>query len=969
MCYAIRIMKLDWLTGSRRPRALVSSVALTALVGATGAAAGADAGALSRAAEQLYVQGRYVEAESTARQAIDAAQTEDPRGLGVAAGQRQLAQALRELGRFKDAQRAAQEALALSDAQGEAGAAEAAAARLEGARVQIELGSYSEALTSAQQVVKARDQGDADVAGVAAALTVAAEAERNLGDFAQALPLVQRALKLAERADANAPATADTLNTLGLIYMGLRDYDEARRLHQQALHLREQGLGANHPSTAESALNLGAVAWATRQFDEAETLMKRALQIREQSLPADHPRLASTLNNLAELYRSTGRAAEAVPLWQRALAIAERGLGPDHPYTNATRSNLAGYYWTNGQLDKAAPLLEQAEAAWEKSLGPDHPETARALNLLAALAQSRGKDDQALALYRRGLAADDHNLANVFAVTSEDQKLRFLEKTQGHYLAALSLIQRRFANDPEAVRFGLELVLRRKGIVLDAQSRVQEALEGRLQGETLTSWRRLAQYRGDLAKLLLAGPSSFAPEAYQQQVEALQGRIAEVERHLSESSGIAAAELAQREVTAARVAARLPANSVLAEFVLVPDWSPTRVAWEATAHYLAFVLTPLGQIHLVNLGDRDRINAAIETALGAVNDSKALATDRAAYTAHSGQELAALYQLLLGGVAAAVGDYGEVLLSPDGELHKVPMSALQLPNGHYLVEDHVVTYLTSGRDLLREASRTAPGAPLLVVANPAFGSKKGLGSGTDKRPVLRAVNYRGLSFDSLQGAAEEARTISPLFTGGPLILDLDKATESAVRAAKAPRVLHFATHGFFLPDIESTRPPSGPLDAQRGGGSLYTGGTANPMVRSGLALAGANYASSVTNGDDGILTALEVSSMDLHGTELVTLSACETAAGEVHVGEGVYGLRRAFVLAGARNLLMTLWNVRDRVAAEQMQHFYEGYRRGATPAAALRDAQIETIQHLRTLLDGSAPVRIWAPFILQQAGL
>jgi CHAT domain-containing protein/Tfp pilus assembly protein PilF len=936
------------------------------LVAMTGKALGADEDMLRAEAADLYAHGRYVDAESKARQAVKAT-GEGSGAAAVAASHRQLAQALRALGRFSEAQDEAEEALRVSDAAGGDGASEATEARLEIARVQIEVGQYRDALALAQNVVETRRRADSE--GLGAALTLAAEAQRNLGDYAKALPLARQALELAERDGANDAATADTLNTLALIYMGLRDYSEAQGLQERALRIREQSLGLDHPITAESVLNLGAVAWATGQYEEAEELMQRALRIREQALPPDHPRLASTLNNLAELYRSTDRAPRAVPLWQRALEIEEESLGADHPYTAATRGNLAGYYWQSGQPDKAQPLLEDAAAAWEKNLGSDHPETARALNLLAALAQSRGEDEQALALYRRGLAADDRNLANVFAVTSEEQKLRFLERTQGHYLAALSLIQRRFADDADAVRLGLELVLRRKGIVLDAQSRVQEALDGRLHGDTLALWRRVARYRGDLAKLLLAGPSSFAPAAYRQQVDALQARITDVERQLSEASGIIAEELAQRDVTAAQVAARLPPNSVLAEFVLVPDWNPKRVAWDATAHYLAFVLTPAGEIRLVNLGSRDRIDRAVAATLAAVNDSKALVADRAGYMTRTNQQLAELYRLLLGGIDAVAGNHGEVLLSPDGELHKVPMAALRLPSGRYLVEDRVVAYLTSGRDLLREAHATAPGAPLLVIANPAFGSKKGLGAGADKRPTLRAVNYRGLSFESLQGAAEEARGISPLFAGEPLILDGDLATERAVRAAQAPRVLHFATHGFFLPDIEGPRSNGGPLDGQRGGGSLYAGGTANPMVRSGLALAGANYAASVTNGDDGILTALEVSSMGLHGTELVTLSACETASGEVHVGEGVYGLRRAFVLAGARNLVMTLWNVRDRVAAEQMQNFYRAYRDGAAPAAALRKAQIQTIERLRSLLDGAAPVRIWAPFIVQQAGL
>jgi CHAT domain-containing protein len=133
-----------------------------------------------------------------------------------------------------------------------------------------------------------------------------------------------------------------------------------------------------------------------------------------------------------------------------------------------------------------------------------------------------------------------------------------------------------------------------------------------------------------------------------------------------------------------------------------------------------------------------------------------------------------------------------------------------------------------------------------------------------------------------------------------------------------------------------------------------------------------NYASTVQAGDDGLLTALEVSGMNLHGTDLVVLSACETAAGDVRVGEGVYGLRRAFVLAGAKNLVMSLWPVGDRATREQMEAFYRAYGEGKSPAEALRQAQLQTLVTLRelteTMKEPLTPVKLWAPFIVQQTG-
>jgi len=186
------------------------------------------------------------------------------------------------------------------------------------------------------------------------------------------------------------------------------------------------------------------------------------------------------------------------------------------------------------------------------------------------------------------------------------------------------------------------------------------------------------------------------------------------------------------------------------------------------------------------------------------------------------------------------------------------------------------------------------------------------------------------------------------------VLEGADATESAVRNARSPLILHLATHGFFLPDE-----PVDPARREQSGEAPYE----NPLVRSGLAFAGANRPPDDGPADDGILTALEISGMDLRGTELVVLSACETALGDIEVGEGVFGLRRAFALAGARTLMMSLWPVQDDVTAAQMKEFY-GARGRMAPAEALRDAQLATIRELRAH-DGVADPSLWAPFIVQ----
>jgi CHAT domain-containing protein len=277
------------------------------------------------------------------------------------------------------------------------------------------------------------------------------------------------------------------------------------------------------------------------------------------------------------------------------------------------------------------------------------------------------------------------------------------------------------------------------------------------------------------------------------------------------------------------------------------------------------------------------------------------------------------------------------------------------------VESYSIAYLTSGRDLLRmQVPRESRNRPE-VFADPVFGEPKTPSSSrpdsaklialTRRRSITTGGDLSTVYFAPLAGTAEEARSIKSLFPDAE-VLTRERATKAALKRVEAPSVLHIATHGFFLDDAGH-------------GANLAPGTRAisahaiieNPLLRSGLALAGANL--NHNGSDDGILTALEATNLNLWGTKVVTLSACETGVGEVQNFEGVYGLRRAFFLAGAETLLMSLWPVSDRVTRETMTAFYTGLRDGLGRGEALRQAQLAMLKRK----DRQHPF-YWASFIL-----
>ena len=291
-------------------------------------------------------------------------------------------------------------------------------------------------------------------------------------------------------------------------------------------------------------------------------------------------------------------------------------------------------------------------------------------------------------------------------------------------------------------------------------------------------------------------------------------------------------------------------------------------------------------------------------------------------------------------IRAHLGSAQQLLLSPDGALNLLPFGVLQDAKGRLLAEQYELTYLTSGRDLLRPVTPGGPSHPALLLADPDFGpleAPPGEAAVEQRRSV--DFNRGALRFGPLAGTAQEAQVLRSLLKlNESQVLTQGRATETALKKVHGPKILHLATHGFFLTDL-----PEDLNSSSRGAGLEPTQRPSapqreNPLLRSGLALAGANQLRSGPD-DDGILTALEVASLDLQGTELAVLSACETGVGDVHTGEGVYGLRRALVLAGVRTQVASLWKVDDAATTEFMVAYYRHVQAGLGRSAALRAVQ------------------------------
>ena len=764
-------------------------------------------------------------------------------------------------------------------------------------------GRYGEAIPLAEEALAIYEQAlGPDHLGTATSLNNLALLYRSQGRYGEAEPLYLRALEIREQAlGPDHPDTATSLNNLALLYESQGRYTEAEPLLQRALAINEQALGPDHPSTASSLNNLALLYRSQGRFTEAEPLLQRALEIREQALGPDHPSTANSLNSLALLYESQGRYSEAEPLLQQVLAIREQALGPDHPNTALSLNNLAFLYRSQGRYTEAEPLYLSALEITEQALGPDHPDTAQSLNNLAVLYYAQGQLQPTLTYLSRGLAIEETVLSRNLVGGSDANKREYLATMTGTTNAAISLHLNDLPTDAAAAQLALTTLLQRKGRILDLFTNLRAQLANDPGAVALLD--ELNATSTQLANL------TFNPlpdlDRYQGQLSDLQRRSRQLEDQLSRRSAEFANLTASPNVS--QIQSALPPGTALVEFIRYRPVDPTASAQESfgSPRYAAYILQGDGTIEGIDLGAAAAIDAAVQSlATGLASSDTPLFQIK--------EDAQALDALVMASVRQGLGETTTVFLSPDGALNLIPFEALVDASGRYLVETYQFRYLTSGRDLMRLENTVASTNPALLVGNPTYGRPGELVAQAD----TRAIDFKNRIFPALPGTQAEVDLIS-LQLPRAEVYTTTNATEALIKQRVQPSILHIATHGFFEPSEE----------------------TLNPLLQSGLIMAGAAAGGQSGPDQDGILTALEVTGLNIHGTQLVVLSACETGLGELAAGEGVYGLRRALVLAGSQSQVISLWKVADTATQEWMVDYYTRLLSGTPRDAALRETQ------------------------------
>lgn len=854
-------------------------------------------------------------------------------------------------------------------------------------RIDQELGDYAEAEPLLRRAVDIRESmlGSDDPAIAPAtieALISLASLYLNTGDLNKAEPLLQRAQEVCNKfLGLEHELTALTLNELGVLYQRAGDYLRAEALYKHSLELREKLLGPAHPDTVFVLENLASIYQATGDYPTAISLVRRVLAAYARVNELNAINIADGMSALADLYLYNSDTEKALTLYERALEIREEELGPENSMTARSLDQLEDAYFLTGNFAKAAQFGERALGIAEKKLSPNNPDIAAYQNNLAMVYLAMGKNSDALKLTRASVDAQMQYLEKVLSFTSEQQRLAFVSKmlalTQFGTLGSASDVAR--------------TVLRLKGVVLDSILEDRLLAESSVDPDRREIVKKLRSAKQHLMELTLEASANLSAEALQQREaerKALEAEADALQESLARQiSGLGRPRRAL-EVTVEQVQAALPAKTALVEYVIYDHYLGGELKeWR----YGAVVICKDGAPRWVSLSTRSLIDRKIRRYQRVVHDQA--------------ESLKAVLRSLNEQVWADVekvlpADTEKIIISPDGELNFLSFATLLTSDERFLAEKYSLSYVVSGRDLLRKVD-PSPDLRMTIFADPDFDFQSGreLEPGREATGQEPPHNFTKRDLDAMElfplpGTAKEAGALQATATTAGWRTEVYRgkaATESELRKVQSPRILHLATHAFFLP-VEATQAP---LQAGQGSVSgarprpdvmpMTATGEArnppkqivieNPMYRSGLALAGAQttlrawaHGKVPPTEDDGIVTAEEVGGLNLKETWLVTLSACDTGSGEAVAGEGVMGLRRGFMQAGAQNLLMTLWSVADEETANLMVDFYNAAVSGNNAPQALADVQREWLARLRQERGLQAAVTIAGPFIMNLQG-
>ncbi len=826
------------------------------------------------------------------------------------------------------------------------------------------------------------------------------------GDYSASAKLHRRALAIREKYfGPNHEWVGESLNNLSNQMGYLGHYDEALAMGERVLQIWETRQGTGYPRYWWAKMNLGITYLDMGDLSSALPLLESTLSGLENIYGSQNPNLCFALDALASCQYEMGDFQTALDIYTRSLALGDDAFGVNN-YENAdTIAQQGKCLMALGQLDEALERLNLSLQIWEDYLDQDNALICEQLNRLADLYLLRNDPRQAQIqaarsrkICRKDLGAKHPLLAvSTYLEARAQRDLGNLQSaldlaleaeniSRNHLLQTMPVLSESLALDYAGSRIdGLDLavsvlddgesgqrtwqvwdsVIRSRSVVLNEYtSRNRSLVQGDdpLASALLDSSRVL---RERLANLTLRGPGWEDVSVYQQLLSETDTDLMAIERQLSLHNSSFRKKQSDHENGLAQVVESLPEGCALVAFKRCDEESmdPSYKVFIQSDAAAAPIVRDLGNAEIIDAAVtawRDQVSLGVRLVEPAENSLEPQTISRGflkvsqnhedqlkAYFAAGSQ----LRRLVWDPLEADLGTAQIVFLVADGSLHLVSFPSLPLAEDRFLVEDgRLLHLLTSEKTLIREREIQESSGQLLAVGGPDFQlSGNSSASYSIRREKALGNGLEDIVFSSLPHARSEVERIGSLWSAQgrhAIILSGPEATEAHLKMALPhTQVLHLATHGYFLAKNEN--------------------GWDNPLIRSGLALAGANGWQQATSGDnDGILTAQEVAALDLTQVQWAVLSACDTGLGDLDArGEGVFGLCRAFSLAGAGTVIMSLWSVDDQWARHWMDALYQArWVDGQSTVSAVNRASCEVLAQRRAAGQSAHPY-YWAGFV------
>jgi CHAT domain-containing protein len=760
----------------------------------------------------------------------------------------------------------------------------------------------------------------------------------DLGQYELAEPLLLEAKAIREKITPpkQSAGYAITCVTLANLYMDMGQYVKAEALYLEAKEIRAlMSPVKQHPEYAALCNKLADLYTYMYQYEKAEALYLEAKAIREK-IGKETYNYGQSCNNLAVLYSDMGQLEKAKALALEAKAVYEKTL-PDkeHPSRIINLNNLGQVYYMMGRYQDAESFFLQARQLWKKKLGENHPYSIANSEELARVYWNTNETTRANNLFTEVSRLKYRQLNKIFQFTNENEKQLYLKNINGSGDEYQSFFYKKMAYNKAAQPFALSLLNR--NLILSSAQQTKQAIYNSKDVALTQSYNDWTNVKEQLANLYGKGS-----DAKTEQVKALEEKADVIEKELSRRSS--AFKKLQRKSGWQDIRQALRQNEAAIEFV---EFRLNDGKQETDSFLYAALLLKKGlsEPMLIPLFEKKQLDKLLDQ-----GPSDEVSVINLRYSSP------ALFNMIWRPMEKYLAGITKIYFAPAGNLFRIsfgalPMNAKQVLSDKYqliqlnttaAVTDQVQSHITATDKIQLYGG-------ILYDADTASLKKAAMAYDNIDKPSRSVPDdlTRGKSFQYLPGTAEEVNAIKKQAekTGVAIavVSGINASEESlySLNGSSSPAILHIATHGFFFPDPKKDTRDSIQRKFEISGRAFRESG--DPLFRTGLLFAGANttWRGQRINGiQDGIVTAYEVgTTMYLPNTKLVVLSACETALGDIEGSEGVYGLQRAFKMAGVQNLVMSLWKVPDAETSAFMQVFYRNMFNKQSVSDAFYNAQ------------------------------